>query len=146
MRATHGTLTAIAGGLLAALLLTGCPAYVDTQKSPAAEAWATWGAALDVSAAVYEQVMISVGTAYGAGLITPSQLEDCRRAGRIVQRSLQAAKVALTYYGEAMARGEQAVSPAAVVLAAHADLLELLRIVSEYGVKYPAPRPAGGGE
>ncbi|HPA96930.1 MAG TPA: hypothetical protein PK570_00915 [Thermoanaerobaculia bacterium] len=136
MTAPQRTLAALAVALLVGLLATGCP-YHTNGRSPAADAWATWGVALETSAAVYEQTMISAGGAYAAGLITAAQLEEVREAGRLAQHSLRAAKTALGYYGEARARGEQAVSPAALVLAAHADLLELLRVASGYGLTYP---------
>lgn len=117
------------------LLLTGCAGSV-APRTAAAEAWSTWGVALEISAATYEEAMIGVGRASSAGLITQEQLGQLRDAGKAVELSLKAAREALATYGEAMAAGQEAPSPKALVLAAHAQIFDLLQLAAKYGVKY----------
>lgn len=120
---------------LGLLLLTGCAAN-GAPRTAAAEAWGTWGVALEISAATYEEAMIGVGRASSAGLITQEQLGQLRDAGKAVELSLKAAREALATYGEAMAAGHEAPSPKALVLAAHAQIFDLLQLAAKYGVKY----------
>jgi hypothetical protein len=139
--------------LVALLLLTGCAAS-NEPRTAAAEAWGTWGMALDISAAVYEQAMIGVGMASATTppLVTPAQLAELRAAGRAVQLALEGARTALVYYGEAMARGENPPSPKELVLAAHREVFALLQLAAKYGIEYAGegyterPVYVGGGD
>ena len=118
---------------LALLPLVGCASNTKP-RTTAAEAWATWGTALQVSSMAYEGTMIAVGRASAAGLLTPDQLTKLRDAGKAVELSLEAARAALAAYGRAMAAGEPAPSPSELVLAAHREILGLLALASKYGL------------
>ena len=117
------------------LLATGC-ANNGAPKTAAAEAWSTWGIALQMSEAVYGEAMIATGRAYSAGLITLEQRTKIRDAGRITELALRGAKEALVVYGQAMADKQEAPSPRELVLAAHRELMALLAMMSQYGIKY----------
>lgn len=123
---------------LGLLLLTGCAAN-GAPRTAAAEAWGTWGVALEISAAVYEEAMIGVGRASSAGLITQEQTAQLRNAGKAAELALRAAREGLILYGQEMAAGRPAPSPKQLVLAAHREIMELLSVVARYGIKY------GGG-
>lgn len=118
---------------LAALPFLGCSGN-QAPRTAAAEAWATWGTALQISSMVYEETMVAVGRASAAGAITPEQKAKLRDAGKAVELSLEAARAALAAYGRAMAAGEAAPSPSELVLAAHREILGLLALASKYGL------------
>ena len=118
---------------LAALPFLGCSGN-QAPRTAAAEAWATWGTALQISSMVYEETMVAVGRASAAGAITPEQKAKLRDAGKAVELSLEAARAALAAYGCAMAAGETSPSPSELVLAAHREILGLLALASKYGL------------
>ncbi len=125
----------VAVALVVGLAVVSC-APAKPPSTPAAEAWQTYGRAIEIAAITYEEVMIGAGEAYGRGALKAEQLAMIRDAGRVVRESIVAAREGLIAYAEAKAAGVEEPSPGVLIVAMQSQLLELAQLANELGFKY----------